>query len=137
MKWIKLSLLFVFFSLNLFAQDGGRDTLLLATENIYFDFGKDDIRNSELDKLNQLVSKAQGNIKGFVQLTGHTDSIGSDMDNNDLSERRANQVIQYLVGQRIAPQLRFYTGYKGEYIPVADNGSEAGRAANRRVELRH
>lgn len=135
MNWIKLSLLFVCLSFNLFAQDGDRDTLLLATENIYFDFGKDDIRSSEINKLNELVEKIQKDVKGFVQLTGHTDSIGSNTDNNDLSERRANQVIQYLVQKRIAPKLRFYTGYKGEYIPVADNGSEDGRQKNRRVEI--
>lgn len=133
MNWIKLSLLFVLFSLNIFAQDA--DTLLLTSENIYFDFGKDDIRSEEMNKLNQLVERVQEDITGFIQLTGHTDSIGTDADNNGLSKRRANQVIEYLVGKRIAPKMRFYTGYKGEYIPVADNGSEEGRQMNRRVEI--
>lgn len=117
------------------AKGQDSDTTLLAKANVYFDFGKDEIRSSEIGTLDDLVNQIQGDTKGFIRLTGHTDAIGSFENNDDLSERRTNNVIQYLVSNRIAPSLRFYTDYKGEYTPVADNESDQGRQLNRRVEI--
>jgi OOP family OmpA-OmpF porin len=69
-----------------------------------------------------------------VEIGGHTDSTGTDAYNLDLSQRRAESVRNYLVKKGIDPSRLQARGY-GETQPVADNGTSAGRAKNRRVEL--
>ncbi len=72
--------------------------------------------------------------KTTVTVIGHTDSVGSDADNQILSEKRAQSVLDYFAGQNVNP-LRLESYGKGETEPRADNGTEAGRQLNRRVEL--
>lgn len=72
--------------------------------------------------------------KTVVEVAGHTDSTGSDSYNERLSERRATSVAQYLRSQNIAGE-RLLTLGLGESHPVADNSTEDGRQANRRVEI--
>ncbi len=72
--------------------------------------------------------------KTVIEVAGHTDSTGSDQYNQQLSERRASSVANYLVGQGISQQ-RLLTVGAGETRPVASNDTEAGRAQNRRVEM--
>ena len=72
--------------------------------------------------------------KTVIEVAGHTDSTGSDQYNQQLSERRASSVANYLVGQGITQQ-RLLTVGAGETHPVASNDTEAGRAQNRRVEM--
>jgi outer membrane protein OmpA-like peptidoglycan-associated protein len=67
-------------------------------------------------------------------VAGHTDSTGSDAYNQGLSERRAGTVSQYLQSRGISTQ-RMMTIGMGESMPVADNGTDGGRQANRRVEI--
>jgi OOP family OmpA-OmpF porin len=69
------------------------------------------------------------------EVAGHTDSKGTDAYNKDLSQRRAGNVREYLVQQGVDGSRITATGY-GESQPVADNATAAGRAQNRRVELR-
>jgi len=69
------------------------------------------------------------------EVAGHTDAIGSETYNQSLSQRRASNVRAYLVQQGVEPSRMTAVGY-GESQPVADNSTEAGRAENRRVELR-
>lgn len=69
------------------------------------------------------------------EVAGHTDAVGSDSYNRNLSQRRAGNVRAYLVEQGVNPDSMSAVGY-GESQPVADNATEAGRAENRRVELR-
>ncbi|MGC1270548.1 MAG: OmpA family protein [Croceibacterium sp.] len=71
----------------------------------------------------------------LVDVMGHTDSTGSDSYNLDLSRRRAEAVGNYLVMRGISRARVATIGY-GEQYPVADNTTEAGRAKNRRVEIR-
>ncbi len=129
-----LILIAIFLFNPCFAQKFVKDTTLILSENIYFDFGKDFIRSSEFSKLNSLAETLKIKQDGFIKLTGHTDSIGTNNNNLSLSERRNNSVIQYLVNKNIAP-YSFITRYNGEFIPVADNDTEAGRQKNRRVEI--
>jgi outer membrane protein OmpA-like peptidoglycan-associated protein len=70
----------------------------------------------------------------IVEVAGHTDSTGSDSYNQSLSERRATSVSSYLSGQGVIAQ-RVITLGMGEARPVADNSSQTGRQANRRVEI--
>ena len=69
-----------------------------------------------------------------VEVAGHTDSTGSESHNQSLSERRAGTVSQYFQSRGISGQ-RLLTVGMGETLPVADNMSEGGRQANRRVEI--
>jgi outer membrane protein OmpA-like peptidoglycan-associated protein len=84
----------------------------------------DKIANSLLEYPNSLID-----------VYGHTDSTGSDQYNLDLSQRRADAVADYLVMRGVA-RARIRTQGYGERYPVADNTTEAGRALNRRVEVR-
>lgn len=69
-----------------------------------------------------------------VLVLGHTDSMGSELHNLQLSIRRAEAVSEYLRSRGIA-LARLHADGRGETEPVADNGTEAGRAKNRRVEI--
>ncbi len=131
---IIISFLFLFLLGNISAQGTLKDTTVVLTENIYFDFGKDEIRSSEISKLNTLANSLKSHYDGYIKLTGHTDSIGTNNNNLSLSERRSKAVIDYLINQRIAP-FSFIMRYDGELIPVADNATEDGRQMNRRVEI--
>jgi OOP family OmpA-OmpF porin len=76
------------------------------------------------------------NADDKIEIAGHTDSQGDAEYNQGLSERRAQAVADYLVAHGANGSNLAVKGY-GESHPVADNGSKEGRAANRRVELRH
>ena len=86
---------------------------------------------STMDKLADVVVRYN---KTTLTIVGHTDNVGSQGYNQNLSERRAVSVAQYFESQRVNA-LRLATAGKGESQPVASNGSEAGRQANRRVEI--
>jgi len=92
-----------------------------------------------------LNAKAQGNLNDLaatlkkyddtdILVEGHTDSDGSETHNQALSERRANSVKAYLVGQGVR-SARFTTVGYGESQPVADNSTASGKSSNRRVEI--
>jgi outer membrane protein OmpA-like peptidoglycan-associated protein len=106
--------------------------VVLTGANFAFDSAK--LTAEGKAKLAETVSslKASPNLRVSVQ--GHTDSLGSEAYNLLLSKRRAEAVKSELVAQGIAPD-RIETSGFGEANPVADNGTEAGRAANRRVEV--
>lgn len=71
-----------------------------------------------------------GTVK--VEIQGHTDNVGNDNDNLELSDRRAKSVYNYLIEKGIPANRLRYKGY-GESKPIADNNTEAGRAQNRRT----
>jgi outer membrane protein OmpA-like peptidoglycan-associated protein len=70
-----------------------------------------------------------------VEIGGHTDNVGSDESNLQLSDSRAKSVVEYLVSKGIDASRLTYKGY-GETQPIADNESDEGRAKNRRTEFR-
>jgi len=86
---------------------------------------------STLDKLADVVVRYN---KTTLTVVGHTDNVGSDKYNQDLSQRRAHSVAQYFESKRVNP-LRLATAGKGESEPVASNANESGRQLNRRVEI--
>jgi outer membrane protein OmpA-like peptidoglycan-associated protein len=69
-----------------------------------------------------------------IEVNGHTDIVGPDGYNLELSERRARAVMAYLVDQGVAPQ-RMELAYHGSRLPTADNETPDGRRQNRRVEF--
>jgi outer membrane protein OmpA-like peptidoglycan-associated protein len=87
--------------------------------------------NSTMDKLADVVVRYG---KTTLTVVGHTDNTGTDAYNQALSERRALSVARYLESKRVN-SMRLATAGKGETQPIASNGSEGGRQANRRVEI--
>ena len=87
--------------------------------------------------LDGLAAKAQTGRAYMIEVSGHTDSTGSDAKNFRLSQQRAEAVVQYLAVQHKIPLRRFVTpmGY-GKTEAVADNTSAAGRQQNRRVDVK-
>lgn len=98
-----------------------------------FDFGKADLKPAAGPSLDSLVVFLKKHPQVRIGIGGHTDDVGSDEFNLELSERRAQAVQQYLLDREIpADQLRA-KGF-GETKPMASNLTEDGRQANRRVE---
>jgi outer membrane protein OmpA-like peptidoglycan-associated protein len=87
--------------------------------------------HSTMDKLADVVVRYN---KTTLTIVGHTDNVGSERYNQNLSERRALSVAQYFESQRVNA-VRLATAGKGESQPVASNASDAGRQLNRRVEI--
>lgn len=103
-------------------------------KNIFFDFGKATLKNEslvELQKLFEIMSRSEM----VIELGGHTDSIGSKEANQKLSQERVNSVKAWLVNKGIDQQRMSAVGY-GADQPIADNRTDAGRALNRRVEVK-
>ena len=112
----------------------GDNITLNMPGNITFAFNSSNLAPEFYPVLNNVAGVMKEYDQTVVEVAGHTDSIGSDEVNQRLSEQRANAVTQYLVAQGLNPQ-RFITVGAGKRHPIASNDTEAGRAANRRVEI--
>ncbi|MFT4249171.1 MAG: OmpA family protein [Pseudomonas sp.] len=115
-------------------REGDNITLNLP-DGITFDFGKSALKPEFYTALNGVASTLKEYNQTMIEVTGHTDSVGSDAFNQKLSEDRANAVAQYLSAQGVQRE-RMETSGAGKRFPIADNGTDAGRAKNRRVEIR-
>ncbi|MCR9174004.1 MAG: OmpA family protein [bacterium] len=103
-------------------------------EPIFFDFDKAEIREEHKDFLDRLIKVVKGHSDLRVQVTGHTDSEGSNGYNDDLSKRRAEAIIQYFVENGLSKdRLKF--DFKGENDPADTNDTAEGRQRNRRVDF--
>jgi OOP family OmpA-OmpF porin len=105
-----------------------------AFKNLLFETNSDVIISSSYNSLNKLASVMVNNPKSKLHLEGHTDNVGDDDSNMDLSKRRAESVKRYLGTKGVNPSRITTAGY-GETRPVDTNDTEAGRQANRRVEM--
>src|SRR5437899_3388221 len=107
------------------------------TTAVNFRVGSSVLNTEAKTKLDEIATKAL-NAKGYVlEVTGFADSTGSTERNRALSTRRADAVIRYMVEQHKIPLRRIITPYGfGESNPVAENNTRAGRAENRRVEVK-
>ena len=113
----------------------GDDIILNMPENITFDSGRAEIKPNSYDVLNSVSLVLNEFDRSIVDVYGHTDNVGSDEANFDLSIKRAEAVANYLAGQRVNPRRLSLQGF-GETRPVASNGTPDGRAQNRRVEIK-
>ena len=104
-------------------------------EGVNFASGKADLTPEARTGLDHVVAglKAYPDIR--VEVGGHTDNKGSSALNTRLSQKRAEAVKNYLAGAGIAPDRLVAKGY-GPDKPIASNDTEAGRAQNRRTELK-
>lgn len=106
----------------------------IALRNIFFDSGESTLKsesNSELDRLVQLLKDVPSLV---IEISGHTDNVGSETMNAKLSQSRADAVVAYLVGKGIKKERLKSKGY-GSSQPVASNSSADGRQQNRRTEF--
>jgi outer membrane protein OmpA-like peptidoglycan-associated protein len=108
--------------------------LIVNVSDVLFDFDKATLRPGARERLARVagILAAQPGLE--VQVEGHTDSIGTDVYNKQLSDRRAASVRDYLVSNGIPPAAVGTAGL-GESQPVATNETAAGRQMNRRVEI--
>lgn len=102
--------------------------------DVKFDFDKDVVREDSYDDIRNLAEFMQQFPQTTTVVEGHTDSVGTEAYNQDLSNRRARSVRNVLVDQYGISGNRVDSVGYGETRPVADNATEAGRAINRRVE---
>lgn len=108
--------------------------LTVRLKNIYFDFDKTTLKNESFIELDKVVDFLKRNSSVSIEISGHTDSKGSDSYNENLSQGRSQAVVDYLISQGIDSSRLEAHGY-GESKPIDTNDTEAGRANNRRVEF--
>ncbi len=107
----------------------------LTLRGATFEFGKAVLHADGRSRLEPVAKQLNQCTDVSVTITGHTDSVGNDAYNQDLSERRANAVKDYLVDLGV-DTARLTSNGEGEDNPVASNDTDEGRAQNRRVELK-
>ncbi len=108
----------------------------VAETSVKFGFNKDNLTPKAKEALDQLAGQIT-NTKGYIiALEGGTDSVGPADYNYDLSQRRANSVIQYLASKYNVPAHKIYVIGLGKDKPVESNKTSNGRADNRRVDVR-
>ena len=105
-----------------------------STSNVTFAFGKADLTYEAQNALEPIARVLNNYPESTIAVTGHTDDVGSDADNQRLSEARATSVANFLA-QRGVNRLRISQQGMGESSPKVPNTSDANRAINRRVEL--
>jgi len=108
--------------------------LIVNLSDVLFDTARADLKPGAREKLSRVVGIVLSHPGLRMEVEGHTDSVGSDSYNLQLSERRAASVRAYLVSAGVAPTAVATSG-RGESSPVASNATAAGRQQNRRVEL--
>lgn len=112
----------------------GDNITLNMPGNITFKTASAELSPSFPKVLDGVVMVLKKYEKTIIEVAGHTDNVGKVEYNQGLSERRAHTVTNYLIAKGIKPERTISIG-AGEGHPVASNETEAGRAANRRVEL--
>ncbi|NNJ55341.1 MAG: OmpA family protein, partial [Bacteroidia bacterium] len=106
----------------------------MLAKNIYFETGSDVIKTESHKSLDKVALILNNNKGAKLSIEGHTDNVGDDAMNLDLSKRRAASVVKYLTSKGVDASRLSSEGY-GETRPVADNATKDGQALNRRVEM--
>lgn len=115
-------------------EQKGEEIAIRLPSGISFDTGQATLRPESRPPLDQVARTLAEYPATFIDVTGHTDSTGSDAINQPLSERRAQTVADYLALNGVQ-RVRMAVRGDGSRFPMAGNDSEAGRAQNRRVEI--
>jgi outer membrane protein OmpA-like peptidoglycan-associated protein len=106
----------------------------ITINNLFFDFDQARLKPESYPELNRLAKFLKQNPGRMIEITGHTDSVGTRQYNIDLSLRRAEAVADYLERKGVDPQRLAIRG-EGAENPLSENTSETGRSRNRRVEI--
>jgi OmpA-OmpF porin, OOP family len=107
-------------------------------DHMYFEPGKYDLtglKTESIATLNSLYDTLTSNPKMKLEIAGHTDNVGDDLANLQLSQRRADAIRQYLIGKGVDGNRILAKGY-GETTPLASNDYPEGRMFNRRTEIK-
>ncbi len=123
-----------FTSLSLNGQEGNILRELYLNE-VYFDFASYLIKDEMIPVFKEAVGESKSLDNFFIEITAHTDSIGSDENNKALSQKRADAVKKYLTEELGVPADKISAQVYGESQPVADNTTEEGRKLNRRATI--
>ncbi len=107
---------------------------VIRLNNIFFDFGKSDLKSSSFAELNRVVQFLQTHPDISIEIAGHTDNIGAAERKMEVSSNRASAVAEFLENSGINRDRIIIRGY-GDTMPIASNATEAGRQKNRRVEF--
>jgi len=111
-------------------EKGGK----IVLRNIFFETGKYDIKPESEVELQKIIQFLEYYPSVKIEISGHTDAVGSAEYNLSLSQKRAKAVVGYLNANGIESQRLSYQGY-GFSRPVAGNDTPENRAANRRTEI--
>ncbi|MGA7968650.1 MAG: OmpA family protein [Terriglobales bacterium] len=108
----------------------------VAETSVHFGFNKDNLTKEAREAIDQLAESVASTKGYIITVEGATDSVGGADYNYDLSQRRADAVIQYLASEKNIPAYKIYLIGLGKDKPVESNKTSAGRAKNRRVDIR-
>jgi outer membrane protein OmpA-like peptidoglycan-associated protein len=118
------------------APEAPQDEVIVLSDlgEVLFAFDSATLTPAAEATLDTVLEKLRGADVLAIRVDGHTDSVGSDAYNQGLSERRAASVVDYLFSRGVAAEKLSSQGF-GESKPIEDNGTDDGRAQNRRVEI--
>lgn len=120
--------------INLELQPISKDATAVLN-NIFFDFNKSELTERSFSELNEVAKFLKDNPSVKVEISGHTDNIGNEAYNKQLSLQRAKAVVDYLISHQVEATRLTQKGY-GSQKPIKPNDSEENRQANRRIEFR-
>ena len=111
-----------------------RKEMVLQLRNIQFDHNSFVLTPSSYAELDKLVKLMQDNPSMYIELSAHTDDVGSEQYNLRLSQQRGESARKYLIRKGVAAKRIIAKGY-GKSKPLVPNDSDENRAINRRVEF--
>ena len=106
----------------------------MAAKNVFFATGSYKLLAKSFKSLNDVATIMKADESLMLDIDGHTDEVGSNENNQTLSDNRAGSVREYLISRGVGEARMKSTGY-GEEKPIADNKTAAGRAKNRRTQM--
>ncbi|MDO4461622.1 MAG: OmpA family protein [Bacteroidia bacterium] len=107
----------------------------ITLKNVFFEFDSRELKPESVVELTRLVALMNDNPSITVEIGGHTDNYGSEAYNANLSMARAKSTVAFLISKGISEKRLKAKGY-GSKQPIGDNGTEEGRALNRRIEAK-
>lgn len=107
----------------------------MAVYGIYFDIGKSEIKPESVETIKEIASLLQKNSSLQIYVVGHTDNVGKLKDNMELSQRRAEAVVNELIGNFKIPATNIQAEGVGPLSPIATNDTKEGKELNRRVDI--
>lgn len=117
-----------------FKKDGTKKPLPFVMKTLHFDHNSDVIRKESFYDLKRLADMLRRNASVDLRIEGHTDNVGADAFNQDLSDRRSKSVRNFLIKEGVNASRLVAKGF-GETRPKTSNDTEAGKQINRRVEF--
>lgn len=115
-----------------------KNDVVVVNAALLFEFDSAELKESSKFILDERMERFHGNLEivSDISVIGHTDSTGADEYNQQLSEKRAKAVAEYIENNAYTPDLSVKVAGRGESEPQASNDSSTGRQKNRRVEIR-